>query len=84
MMFHKLISDVGSGVSTWKETDAQRMMANPCIYLLDLDPTIITRRNMKDTYNMLSPQTLTWKREERIVRKYTVNKAQDMKELMQS
>lgn len=22
------------------ETDVQRMMANPCIYLLDLDPTI--------------------------------------------
>ena len=44
-MFHKLISATiqttpCSGVSTWKETDAQRMMANPCIYLFDLDPTI--------------------------------------------
>jgi hypothetical protein len=51
-----------SGVATWKEIDTQRMMANPCIYLLDLDPTI---RNMQDAYNMLSHKHLEKGREDR-------------------
>jgi hypothetical protein len=49
-----------SGVATWEEIDTQRMMANPCIYLLDLDPTI---REEEGTCKMHTTCCLTntWK-----------------------